>query len=102
MLEANGFHEADVFLNQPHVHNELVIGFGGASKPSREPKLSRSVRISFGSESLAASKSMQPVLDPACPSTSGGVSSPRPDSQSEPQPSRRHGGKIVLGGVLCF
>jgi hypothetical protein len=24
LLEANGFHEAYVFLNQPHVHNELV------------------------------------------------------------------------------
>jgi hypothetical protein len=24
LLEANGFHEADVFLNQPHIHNELV------------------------------------------------------------------------------
>ena len=24
LLKANGFHEADVFLNQPHIHNELV------------------------------------------------------------------------------
>jgi hypothetical protein len=24
LLEANGFHEAEVFLNQPHIHNELV------------------------------------------------------------------------------
>jgi hypothetical protein len=24
LLEANGFHEAYDFLNQPHVHNELV------------------------------------------------------------------------------
>jgi hypothetical protein len=24
MLKANGFHEADAFLNQPQVHNELV------------------------------------------------------------------------------
>jgi hypothetical protein len=24
LLVANGFQEADVFLNQPHIHNELV------------------------------------------------------------------------------
>jgi hypothetical protein len=24
MLKANGFPEADVFLDQPHIHNELV------------------------------------------------------------------------------
>jgi hypothetical protein len=24
LLKANGFHEADVFLNQPHIHKELV------------------------------------------------------------------------------
>jgi hypothetical protein len=24
LLNANGFHEADVFLNQPHIHNELL------------------------------------------------------------------------------
>ena len=24
LLKANGFHEAEVFLNQPHIHNELV------------------------------------------------------------------------------
>jgi hypothetical protein len=24
LLEANGFHEASVFLNQPHIHNELL------------------------------------------------------------------------------
>src|SRR4051794_7631978 len=24
MLRANGFNEASVFLNQPHIHNELV------------------------------------------------------------------------------
>jgi hypothetical protein len=24
LLEANGLHEADVFLSQPHIHDELV------------------------------------------------------------------------------
>ena len=24
LLEANGFHQAEVFLNQPHIHNELA------------------------------------------------------------------------------
>jgi hypothetical protein len=24
LLKANGFHETDIFLNQPHIHNEPV------------------------------------------------------------------------------
>src|SRR3954453_18072580 len=46
---------------------------GGASKPARKAKV-QPLRKKRCSERSAASKSMQPLLDPAGPSTSGGVS----------------------------
>ena len=41
LLKANGFHEADVFLNQPHIHKELVEVADRARrgcKPPKEPR----------------------------------------------------------------
>src|SRR3954447_18102338 len=84
-----GFNEADVFLNQPHIHNELVdiaarVRRGEqAAKGNR--KLSRSLSnhfLDFGSESSPASTRCA-LLHPAGPLTPGGVFLPRPDSQSE-------------------
>ena len=37
LLKANGFHEADVFLNQPHIHNELVEVADRAALSTRSP-----------------------------------------------------------------
>ena len=45
LLEANGFHEADVFLSQPHVHNELV---------EIADRVRRGEQAIRGTESLAA------------------------------------------------
>ena len=45
LLEANGFHEADVFLNQPHIHNELV---------DIADRVRRGEQAIKGTESLAA------------------------------------------------
>jgi hypothetical protein len=51
MLEANGFHEADVFPNQPYVHNQLVDIADRVRRGEQAEKATESSAIPFSCHS---------------------------------------------------